>query len=105
MRNELIKLAMEHPELRRHIVPVLRESYHSKDAGFKDTLKKLWESYKKQHPKSEKPPKSLMDKAKGDGGQNDKASPKRHPLINHHEFHVPSWQEKEQREMMLDKGW
>ena len=61
LRSRVIKLAHAVPELRRHLVPLLR-----KDAGFKDRLKKLWEAYKKEHPDSKKPPESLVEKAKGE---------------------------------------
>jgi hypothetical protein len=35
-----------------------------KDAGVSDSLRKLWESYKKKHPGSKKPPPSLVEEAK-----------------------------------------
>jgi len=39
------------------------------EAGWQDTLKGLWKTYKKNHPKSEKPPKSLIDEAKAEAGK------------------------------------
>ena len=58
--ERLIRLAYDQPELLKH-------------AGFKDILKKLFKTYKKDHPNSEKPPKSLVDKAKEmDGKGEDK---------------------------------
>lgn len=59
-RQDLIKLANENPEMREHLIPILRE------ASWKDTLENLWHSYKEDHPNAEKPPQSLVDKAKGD---------------------------------------
>jgi hypothetical protein len=68
-RQDLIKLATENPEMRQHLVPILRAS---KEANWKDTLENLWHSYKEDHPHAEKPPQSLVDKAKGDGGDKSK---------------------------------
>ena len=46
-------------------------------------LKKLWDSYKKEHPKAERPPKSLVDKAREMGKQKapsrTEEPPVRHP--------------------------
>lgn len=63
-RQDLIKLANENPEMRKHLVPILQGT---REANWKDTLENLWHSYKEDHPHAEKPPQSLVDKAKGDG--------------------------------------
>lgn len=72
LRDKLVKLAFENPELRADILPVLAAG---KEAGFKETLQNLWKGYKKEHPKSEKPPESLIEQAKKDSGEGEKKAP------------------------------
>lgn len=66
LRHQIIRLANENVELR-------------KDAGFSDILKNLFQGYKKEHPKSKEPPKSLVEEAKSRSKDDKKKDDKKKP--------------------------
>lgn len=70
LRRQIIRLAHANPELRPHLVPLVVTA-----SDESERLRVLWEEYKKEHPESKKPPQSLIDKAKGTGGDKDQKSP------------------------------
>lgn len=74
LREEIVKLAKARPELRQHLVPLLTKtaSTDKEAASYRDTLKRLWDAYKKKHPTSRKPPQSLIDKAKAEAAKSRK---------------------------------
>lgn len=58
LRETVLKLAYDNPDLRADLLPLVESE---RTAG---VLDKLWNSYRKTHPESKKPPKSLIDKAR-----------------------------------------
>lgn len=64
-------------------------SAHLKEAGFADTMKRLWDAYRKKHPGSKKPPQSLVDEAKSKSEGPKKEAPKKEDANSHQsEYHT-----------------
>ena len=68
LRESLIKLAHEKPELRKHLVPLLRgsnkeASYFVVANNYTEILQDLWTAYKEKHEDSKRPPPSLREEA------------------------------------------
>jgi len=59
LRASLIRLAQKKPELRAHLVPLLREA--ADKAKNPEGAKLLFEKYKKEHPGTRKTPKDFYD--------------------------------------------
>lgn len=62
LRNKIIRLAHENPELRKDLLPLIKQSG--------DFTKTEWEAHKKKHPGAEEKDHNITDGGKEKGGEN-----------------------------------
>jgi len=110
LRSEALQVAARLPKgdpQRREILAALqREGEAGWSRYLRDTL---WPEYKKDHPKSQEPPKFLVDKAKAKAEDKDKAKSNPREYGNGRSRHEDRWREpasnltdKEKRQVIRD---
>lgn len=73
LRQAVIKLAHANPELRKHLIPILRAA--ADKAKTEEGAKKLYEKYKEKHPNTTKKPQDFYEAPKDDEKPKDEKKP------------------------------